>query len=245
VSGFLAGKVWHSNLKSKLKPLAACLADEGDDRGEGIYPSIGYSAWKLSVSERTVQRDMRKLREMKVIEHVGFKKMRPRVFVPIYRLIVANLPGRPPWRFKQGDTDDTPSVSPRGADGVTKTCNGVTPVTPRGDRAVSPNPLEDPLERPVREEEAAASAASSVEIFQAFGWMGSKPYGPPEFQKAWTSAWSEALAARVDPVVWSDIMEVAICRCRDLGVKVPGKFYLHKRQIEKLEVEAAYRRTPL
>jgi hypothetical protein len=244
VSGFLAGKVWHSDLKSKLKPLAACLADEGNDRGEGIYPSIGYTAWKLSVSERTVQRDMRELREMKVIEHVGLKKMRPRVFVPIYRLIVSNLPQRPPWRFQQGDAGVATSVSPRGADGVTKTREGVTSVARRGDTAMSPNPLEDPLERPVREEEAAASAASSVEIVRAFGAIGCKPFGPPEFRKAWTGAWSEAVAGQ-DPVVWSEVMEAAICRCADLSVKVPGKFYMHKRQVEKLEVEARYHSTPL
>jgi hypothetical protein len=137
VSGRVAGKVWHSDLKSKLKPLAACLADEGDDYGEGIYPSIGYTAWKLSVSERTVQRDMRELREMKVIEHVGLKRMRPRVFVPIYRLIVSNLPRRPPWRFQQGDAGVATSVSPRGTDGVTKNRDGVTPMVRRGDTAMS------------------------------------------------------------------------------------------------------------
>jgi hypothetical protein len=144
----LAGKVWHSDLNSDLKPLAACLADEANDRGDGIFPSIAYLAWKLSTSPRTVQRGMRDLRSMEVIKQVGSKKF-GRVLVPIYRLFVSKLPYRPPWRFQQGDTDDVTPVSPRGADGVTKTLDGVTPVTRRGDRAVSPNPLEDPLERPV------------------------------------------------------------------------------------------------
>ena len=44
MSGLLAGKVWHSGLLSLLKPLAACLADEANDRGQGIYPSIAYLA---------------------------------------------------------------------------------------------------------------------------------------------------------------------------------------------------------
>jgi len=243
LSGLLAGKVWHSDLNSDLKPLAACLADEANDQGDGIYPSIRYLAWKLSTSERTVQRGMRKLREMKIIRQVGFKKF-GRVLVPIYRLVASKLPERMPWRFKQGDTDDTTSVSPRGADGVTKTLDGVTPMARRGDTAVSPNPLEDPLERPVREEEAASSAASSVEIVRAFESMDCKPFGHPEFQLAWTGAWSEAATGQTN-TVWSEVMEAAIRRCDDLGVKVPRKFYLHKREIEKLEVEARYRRTPL
>jgi len=243
MSGFLAGKVWHSDLNSDLKPLAACLADEANDRGEGIYPSIAYLAWKLSTSERTVQRGMSKLRGMKIIDRVGFKKMRARVLVPIYRLDVSKLPGRLPWRFQQGVIDGAPPVSPRGADGVTKTLDGVTPVARRGATAVAPNPLEDPLERPVREEEAAASAPSSVEIVRAFAAIDCKPFGPPEFREAWSNAYSKVETDQ-DPV-WSEVMEAAIERCSGLGAKVPGKFYLHKREIEKMEVQARYRRTPL
>jgi hypothetical protein len=241
VSGLLAGKVWHSDLNSDLKPLAACLADEANDRGEGIYPSIAYVAWKLSTSERTVQRGMRKLREMKVIEQVGFRKMRARVWVPIYRLLVPNLPGRPPWRFQLADRGVTTPVSPREGDGVTKTREGVTTALPRGDTAASPNPLEDPLDRPVREEEAAATAASSVEIVRAFEALGCKPFGPPEFQQVWTEACSRA----GKDSAWSEVMEEAIQRCRTLRVSVPRMFFMHKRKIEDMEVEARYRRTPL
>jgi hypothetical protein len=240
LSGLLAGKVWQSNLSADLKPLAACLADQANDRGEGIYSSIAYLAWKLSTSERTVQRGMRQLREIKFIKQDGLKKL-GRVFVPIYRILASNLPDRPPWRFQQGDTDGVTPVSPRGADGVTKRPDGVTPVARRGDTAVSPNTLEEPLERNVREEEAAAPAASSVEIVQAFEAIDCKPFGHAEFQQAWSGAWS---AAQNNPV-WSEVMEAAITRCSDLGVKVPRKFYLHKRHIEELEVNARYRRTPL
>ena len=239
----MAGKVWHSDLNSDLKPLAACLADEANDRGDGIYPSIAYLAWKLSTSERTVQRGMSRLRKMAVIKQVSVKKF-GRVCVPIYRLLASNLPERIPWRFKQGDADGTTSVSPREADGVTKTLDGVTPAARRGDTAVAPNPLEDPLERPVREEEAATVAASSVEIVRAFEAMECKPFGPSQFQQAWTDAWSKAVAGNSNPV-WSEVMEAAVGRCGILGVKVPRKFFLHKREIEKLEVQASYRRTPL
>jgi hypothetical protein len=243
LSGLLAGKVWQSDLSSNLKPLAACLADQANDRGEGIYSSIAYLAWKLSVSERTVQRGMRRLREIEFIKQDGFKRI-GRVFVPIYRILVSNLPNRPPWRFQQGDTNGVTPVSPCGGDGVTKTRHGVTPMARRGDTAMSPKPLEEPLERNVREEEAAASAASPVEITRAFETIYCKPFGPPEFQQVWTATWLQAASAQTDPV-WSEIMERALDRCSALRIKVPSKFYLHKRQIEKLEVEARYRRTPL
>jgi hypothetical protein len=243
VSGLLAGKVWQSDLSSDLKPLTACLADQANDRGEGIYSSIAYLAWKLSTSDRTVQRGMRRLREMKVIQQVGFKKMRARVLVPLYRLIASNLPERPPWRFQQADTDGVTSVSPREDGRVTKMHDGVTHVAPRGDTALSPKPLEETLDRNGREE-AAASSACPVEIVRAFEELGCKPFGHPEFQQAWTKAFSDAVAAKQDPV-WSEVMEVAIVRCNALGIKVPRKFYLHKREVEKLEIEARYRRIPL
>jgi hypothetical protein len=241
VSGFLAGKVWQSDLNSDLKPLAACLADQANDRGEGIYSSIAYLAWKLSTSERTVQRGMRKLRKMGVMKQDGFKKF-GRVLIPIYRFIVSNLPARPPWRFPQGDTDGVTPVSPRGADGVTKAHDGVTKahdgVTPAarpGDSGVTQYVSGDVREKREREAEAAASAPSLVEIVRAFEEMECKPFGHPEFQHVWTRVCSEALAVSKTPV-WSEVMEAAIVRCKDLGVKVPPRFYEHKRGIEKLEV---------
>ena len=244
MSGLLAGRVWQSDLSAELKPLVACLADQANDRGEGIYSSIAYLAWKLSTSERTVQRGMRKLRQMKVIEQVGFKKMRARVFVPLYRLVVSKLPDRPPWRFQQGDTDGVTPVSSRGADGVTKTRDGVTPEARRGDIAVSPKPLEETLDRNVREEEEAASATSPVEIVRAFAAIDCQPFGLSGFQQAWARAYSEASTVGTAPV-WSDVMETAASQCKSLGVKVPRKFFLHKREIEKLEVQERYRKTPM
>ena len=46
-SGLLAGKVWQSNLHPDLKPLAAALADIGNDDGTSIYQSVEYMAWLL------------------------------------------------------------------------------------------------------------------------------------------------------------------------------------------------------
>ncbi|MGC1107110.1 MAG: hypothetical protein WA876_11275 [Candidatus Acidiferrales bacterium] len=158
MSGLLAGKVWHSGLPSLFKPLAACLADEGNDQGEGIYPSIAYLAWKLGTSERSVQRGMRGLREIGVICEMSKKKF-GRIFLPVYSMDVSKLPYRKPWaEARRGDTGDVASAT-GDTDGVTSNGDGVTPVTRRGDTAVSPNPLVDPLERPVSKEGAAQPTA--------------------------------------------------------------------------------------
>lgn len=67
LSGLLAGKVWHSALDPDLKPLAATLADIGDDDGTNVFPSVAFVCWRLGRSERAVQTGMSRLREMGVL----------------------------------------------------------------------------------------------------------------------------------------------------------------------------------
>src|SRR5882762_9601497 len=67
VSGYLAGKVWHSALHPDLKPLAATLADIGDDDGTSVYPSIAFVAWRLGRSRSAIEVGMRKLRELGIL----------------------------------------------------------------------------------------------------------------------------------------------------------------------------------
>lgn len=205
MSGLLAGRVWHSDLPSLLKPLAACLADEGNDRGEGIYPSIAYLAWKLGISERSVQRGMARLRQIGVIREVNKKKF-GRILVPVYFMDISSLPRRKPWaKSRRGDSS---GVSPATSDSsdVTSNDNGVKPVTRRGDATVSPNPLEDPLEIPVGEDKyvggsdktcsrtekrvnptAPATFVLAMEERMAREWesrVGKKPTWLPRDQKA-------------------------------------------------------------
>ncbi len=61
MSGYLAGKVWHSGLSPRLKPLAAALADIADQDGSNIYPSVARMAWLVGCSERTVQYQLHEL----------------------------------------------------------------------------------------------------------------------------------------------------------------------------------------
>jgi hypothetical protein len=154
MSGLVAGKVWHSNLPRDIKALAACLADEANDRGEGIYPSIAYIGWKLSTNTRTVQRMMAQLRADGILQKIGVKRF-GRIIVPVYRLIVAKLPKRAPWRGREGDDEDMTPQSPVPMELPSKTCGkdgrgdseDVTKLLPRGDLALSPNPLDIPEEK--------------------------------------------------------------------------------------------------
>ncbi len=57
-------QVWRSALDCELKPLAAVMADMGNDDGLGIYPSVGYLAWLIGRSERAVQYQLQRLVDM-------------------------------------------------------------------------------------------------------------------------------------------------------------------------------------
>jgi len=97
VSGFLAGKIWQSDLDPELKPLAAALADVANDDGTSIYPSVAYMAWLLSRSERTVQTGLKALRAagvLRVVKEGGQGAGN----TTEYRLVEEMLPTRVTWR---------------------------------------------------------------------------------------------------------------------------------------------------
>ena len=102
MSGYLAGKVWLSDLAPTLKPLAAALADCANDDGTDIFPGVEYTSWKLGDSERTVQRGIKALVAMNILELVangsGGRGRRAE-----YRMIKEQLPQRPKWSETKGD----------------------------------------------------------------------------------------------------------------------------------------------
>lgn len=101
MSGYLAGKVWHSALDADLKPLAATLADIANDDGTSIYPSIDFVAWRLSCSRASVDRGLKALRDAKILEVVSQGGGRGKVTE--YQLIEEKLPKRAPWKPRQND----------------------------------------------------------------------------------------------------------------------------------------------
>jgi hypothetical protein len=96
-------------------------------------------------------------------------------------------------------------------------------------------------ERQKKQSTAAAAATTASVITNSFNALGHKPFGPQRFQQIWAEEWS---TAGEDPN-WTDIMERAIQRCQNLGVKVPGLFFKHKHEIENGEVMMRYKVTPL
>ena len=182
MSGFLAGKVWHSGLPAVLKPLAACLADEGNNQGLNIYPSIDFLAWKLGISPRSVQRGMAKLRQAAIIRAVGRKQF-GRIFIPNYLLDVSKLPHRKPWsETRRGSIGDVIPAFGDTSD-MTSQPDAVTSWKPRGVTAVAANPLVDPIRQPVRKSGAAEKAPpdSRFRPFHdfAFNEFESKYLQPP------------------------------------------------------------------
>jgi len=134
MSGLLAGKVWHSDLDADLKPLAATLADIGDDDGSSIYPSVAFVCWRLGRSDSCVRDGMRKLREIGVLEVVeqGGGRHKPTE----YRMVEDKLPKRPKWkasgkaRVCEGEKPSGLDEKPSGLAGKTLRSTGTHPSLP-------------------------------------------------------------------------------------------------------------------
>lgn len=96
MSKSLESLVWKSDLNPELKPIAAVMADMGNDDGLGIYPSVAYLAWLLGRSERFIQSGLKKLCKMGVLDRVS-NAAGGRGLTPRYRLSGESLPERPTW----------------------------------------------------------------------------------------------------------------------------------------------------
>ncbi len=166
MSGLLAGKVWQSDLASHLKPLAAALADIGNDDGTSIFPSVAYVSWLLGKGRRSVQTGLSELREARIIEPIGPDKG-GRGQPTEYRLIEVNLPKRISWKELRKSAEDAPFTEIKGAVSDTKgrsfeheraqlSTQRVQPTAPDPSVTVK-EPLGDPL-----------------------------PFSSPEFLDAWT-----------------------------------------------------------
>ena len=76
-------------------------------------------------------------------------------------------------------------------------------------------------------------------ITAAFASMNCAPYGSRAFQEIWKEEQRSDSAG-----TFADAMERCAQRCINLKIKVPGRFFAHKREIEKIEAANNYRRTP-
>lgn len=137
MSKSLESQVWQSALDPELKPIAAVMADMGNDDGFGIYPAVEKLAWLLGVSERAVQYKLRKLKGMGIVEvtRTGGGRITTR-----HRLVAAKLPEREPYRSKEREVKP---VSPL-------LDEGCSPLHLRGEaeftaavKPIAPDPLEN------------------------------------------------------------------------------------------------------
>ena len=156
MSGLLAGKVWHSNLDPDLKPLAATLADIGDDDGTSIFPSVAFVCWRLGRSDSAVREGLRKLRESGILEVIqaGGGRHKPTE----YRMIETKLPFRDPWKKSrntpvEGEVSESiPSgldEKPSGGQAETLLPTGTGPVITRD---IDPSESRPYLHKPVKQE---------------------------------------------------------------------------------------------
>ena len=161
MSGYLAGKVWHSGLEAELKPLAATLADIGDDDGTSIYPSIEFVAWRLSRSRSAVEVGLRKLRAMGILIPVelGGGRGKPTE----YRLIEKKLPTREPWNETRKritnpiDSTGFPQKNPIASNGVSAVNHVVCDEKPRCLEGKTTLPTTYETLGPVRREKIGAA----------------------------------------------------------------------------------------
>ena len=133
-------QVWELDLPQPLKLLALALADWADDDGGNVHPSIPYAAWKVGATERTVQRQMKTLEMLGIVEVVALKGYRLPSGQWVKLLAVHPEKGQKldDWQIARGD-NLTPLEPERGD---TRRVKGVTSEPERGDIAVSPNTLE-------------------------------------------------------------------------------------------------------
>jgi hypothetical protein len=146
MSGYLAGKVWHSALEADLKPLAATLADIADDDGSSIYPSVAFISWRLGRVESCVREGLQKLREKKIL--IIVKNGGGRGNTTEYFMNESALPQRPKWSAKPSDNrrvseEENPPVNTHKPSGLGAKPSGLDPETLRSSGGDSSLPVRD------------------------------------------------------------------------------------------------------
>lgn len=91
------------------------------------------------------------------------------------------------------------------------------------------------------EEVEVEGEVEAAEERTAFAAINCEPFG----SKAFRSIWVDEYQNKPNNLGWADSMERVVQCCKSQGIKVPGRFFAHKREIEKIEAELAYKKTPL
>jgi hypothetical protein len=102
----LMSRVWKSALPRPEKYVLLAYADHANDDGEGVYPSIGYVAWKTDYEERQVQRITASLVQKQIMVHQGFSQWGTNV----YKINVNQIPVKPKFQPKTIDVNTSSPV---------------------------------------------------------------------------------------------------------------------------------------
>lgn len=184
MSKSLEAKVWESGLDSTLKPIAACLADIGNHDGSRIFPTVAYIGWLVGKDVRTIQRNLKQLRDMGILTVV--KEAGGRRRGTEYQFNTEALPKRAPWirgprrddivpPVDENDTDDvTDVVEERGGktppvqvtsspERVTKTAEGMTPEPPYPlEPNTEPNTVTNNIDADVKPKKKSADKGTRI-----------------------------------------------------------------------------------
>jgi hypothetical protein len=159
VSAKIAKAVLESDLEPSLKPTAMTMALFADDTGNRVFPSVGLVAWQLGLQERSVRRNLAKLRALGVLipnspNTGGRLAGADRGRSVLYRFAIEALPQRPrykPCRPRQGNGTHIPDADDRVGDGsrvssasatLTPTSVTLTCVTDNPDAGVSRSSID-------------------------------------------------------------------------------------------------------
>ena len=149
------GVVWESALPQREKLVLLAYADHAHDDGSKVFPSVGLVARKTGYSSRSVQRITKTLVGKKYMVLEGTTKFGTK----LYRIMIENLPMLPPYlgddkltgaKYGGDSLSHVPVTKRQGSSkgGDNLSFPGVTPVSQRGDKAMSPKPSltikEDP-----------------------------------------------------------------------------------------------------
>lgn len=100
MSAYLTGRVWFLKLSRVEQLVLLALADHAHDDGSSVFPSVGYTAWKTGLNERTVQRAIRSLQAKRLLVLVAEAgRRRPRE----YRIDLGHATTKPPYRREEGE----------------------------------------------------------------------------------------------------------------------------------------------
>jgi hypothetical protein len=91
------------------------------------------------------------------------------------------------------------------------------------------------------EVEGEVDVEAEAEEIAAFAAIQCEPFGSKRFR----AYWKDEFQNKPNNLGWADSMERVIAHCKATKVAVPGRFFAHKREIEKIEATQAYKRTPL